>query len=94
MIAEVSQEFHDEPQVVKSNVTHARHLWQRSGLSEQDFVYHVLYPARARTKQQGNIRKPAAEGGGLKNKMPYFFGVVRDLAGLKGSASDGREHAP
>jgi hypothetical protein len=83
LITEVSREFHDDEQHIKSNITQATNLWQRSGMSESDFVHYVLYPARSTTKQQGNIRKPAAEGGGLRNKLPYFFGVVRDLAGLK-----------
>ena len=89
VIREVSLELHDDEQHIKSNITRAANLWQQTGMSEQDFVYHVLYPARSTTKQQANIRKPAAQGGGLKNKMPYFFGVVRDLAGLNGAVSAG-----
>jgi hypothetical protein len=86
IIGEVTLELHDELDNLADNVRWARRLWAFSGLPVNDFVQYVLYPARSRTKQQGTIRKPAAEGGGLKNKMPYFFAVVEDLAGLRAGA--------
>ena len=83
VITEWSLELHDDEQAIKSNITRATNLWRQTGMSEADFVHHVLYPARSTTKQQANIRKRSATDAGLRNKMPYFFRVVEDLAGLK-----------
>ena len=60
-----------------------------SGLSEAAFVGR-LYEARSITKQRGDIQKRASgEAGewGMRNRMPYYFAVVRDLLGMKGGDS-------
>jgi hypothetical protein len=83
MIKDFSSEFHDED-VTDSNIGQAARLYKASGLSEQAFC-QLMYEAKSVTKQY-KIDKPArGEAGnfGLKNKMPYFFKVLRDLLGMK-----------
>ncbi len=80
-MTDVSLKLHDDHP--KSSLTRAVRLWQASGMSEQDFVHQVLYPAQSTTRQQGNVRKPASSGHGLINRVPYFFRVVEDRLGLK-----------
>jgi hypothetical protein len=86
VLEQISGEFHDEEHL-RSNVGQAARLWRASGLSEADFVGR-LYEARSITKDRGTtIQKPATgEAGewGMRNRMPYFFAVVRDLLGMKG----------
>src|SRR4051794_2971120 len=78
-----SRELHDSEHV-KSNITQAFRLMQQTGLSESVFLQKMT-EARAITKERGNIKKPASEYGefGTKNKVPYWFAVLRDLLGLK-----------
>ena len=71
VMTDVSLKLHDDHP--KSSLTRAVRLWQASGMSEQDFVHQVLYPAQSTTRQQGNVRKPASRGHGLINRVPYFF---------------------
>ena len=83
-ITEWTREFHDE-ESLRSNLSQAAKLWERSGLPEAAFC-QILGEARLVTKQQGNIHKRAGgEAGrmGLRNRMPFFFVVARDLLGLK-----------
>lgn len=81
LVRDITVEFHDRAHMT-SNCTQARTLWQASGLEQEDFV-ELLYMARTIVRQRGNIQKSAtddASGGfvGLKNKMPYFFAIVRN----------------
>jgi hypothetical protein len=81
-IEQVSDEFHDEDHV-RPNIGQAVRLWQASGLDEAVFADRLL-EARSITKRRV-VHKPASgESGelGLRNKMPYFFTVLRDLLGL------------
>ena len=78
-----SSELHDTEHT-PSNISQAMHLYKASGLNESAFVAR-LYEARSITKQRGNISKDAQGNDlpGLKNKMPYYFAVLRDLLGLQ-----------
>ena len=82
-IEQVSDEFHDEDHV-RPNIGQAVRLWQASGLDAAVFADRLL-EARTITKRRV-VHKPASgELGefGLRNKMPYFFSVLRDLLGLQ-----------
>ena len=82
-IQRLSDEFHDGDHV-KPNVGQAVRLWRASGLDEAAFADRLL-EARSITKRRV-VHKPAdGEPGqlGLRNKMPYFFTVLRDLLGLQ-----------
>ena len=82
LLTDWSSELHDAEHT-PSNISQAMRLYTASGLSEESFVAR-LYEARAITKQRGNISKDAHGDSlpGLKNKMPYYFAVLRDLLGL------------
>ena len=85
---DISARLHDEEHT-QANITRAARLWKASGLPEERFVHDVLYQARSLTQAQGTVQKPAAAGGGLRNRVPYFFAVVEDLLGLKEGRADG-----
>jgi len=81
LLRDISVDFHDVRHT-RSNCTQARTLWPASGLGETDFV-QILYSACAIVLKRGNIQKQATDSAlpglnGLKNKMPYFFSVVRN----------------
>lgn len=75
VIRAVSAELHDESHG-GPNLAQAKNLLTQTGLAEQVFV-ELVYEARSITKRQGNIRK--TNGNGQRNRMPYFFRVLRDL---------------
>ena len=84
VVEQISGEFHDGDHL-PSNIGQAARLWKASGLSEAAFVSR-LFEARSITKQRGDIKKRASgEAGewGMRNRMPYYFAVVRDLLGMK-----------
>ena len=83
VMEEITPRLHDDPTHVRSNITRATRLWQASGLDEPAFVQEVLYKARSLAQAQGNVTKRAADGSGLRNKVPYFFAVAEDLLGLR-----------
>jgi hypothetical protein len=60
LIDSISREFHD-PAHLASNRTQLYNIWRGSALPERSFV-RLVYDARAKTKQRGNIRTPAATG--------------------------------
>jgi hypothetical protein len=73
------QALHDEEHIA-SNIAQAHNLWKASELPEEEFV-KVLYTAKVTTlKKSGSIKKAANEHPGLKNRAPYFFAVLKDLA--------------
>ncbi len=78
IVSEVAREFHDEAPA--SSRTQAYNLWDASGLTEGEYG-NLLYVARARTRERGNIKKEATSGGvwGTRNKMPYFWVVMQSL---------------
>ena len=79
-MADISSRLHDESP--RSSLTRATRLYRASGMAEVDFVHQVLYPARSTAQAQSNVKKRA--GGGLINRVPYFFAVAEDLLGLRG----------
>lgn len=80
IVEDYSTRLHDAPRSVRSNGTRARRIWAASGLSEDDFIA-LLHEAYRRTQENSHrIRKSATEGlYGTKNKMPYYFSVLRSL---------------
>jgi hypothetical protein len=91
VIAGYSILFHDRKHE-RSNGTRAMRLWHESGVDEQIFVA-LLHEARRVTQQRGNIEREATDGSpeGTKNRMPYYFRVVEDLAAM--ARSDGAHTA-
>src|SRR5207249_4913267 len=81
VIQDFSAEFHDAEHL-PSNLSQARHLLTSSRMEESYFVQNYVYPARSVTRDRGNIQKYAGEVAPLRNKMPYFFAVLRDLLGM------------
>ncbi len=80
IVEDYAARLHDAPRSFRSNCTRARRLWTDSGLAEDDFV-GLLHQAYRRTQENSHrIRKSAKDGPfGTKNKMPYFFSVLRSL---------------
>ena len=70
---------------LKSSVTRAYHLYQRTGKPIAMFI-DAMYQARAITKERSASIRRSAESGGVrspKNKTAYFFSVLEDVLGLK-----------
>lgn len=84
IVSEIAREFHDDAPA--SSRTQAYNIWDASGLAEEGYG-RLLYVARARTRERGNIEKPAASGGvwGARNRMPYFWAVLRSLLKEEGA---------
>lgn len=88
-----SNEFHDIEHV-PSNTGQAARLWKVSSLPEDAFCQR-MYEARSITRQRGDIQKRASGDAGrygLRNRMPYFFTVLRDVLGL--SMVESASHLP
>lgn len=79
VVRATSEDFHDEAHI-PSNIVQARNLLATSQMEEQAFV-DLVYQARTITKQQGNIRKLAGNQS-QRNRIPYFFAVLRDLLAI------------
>ena len=84
LVTRYSEELHDAEHLPQ-NLGQAGRLWQSSGWSEAEFG-RALADARAITLRR-DIKKRATVGGdvGARNKMPYYFKVLRDLLGIKES---------
>ena len=84
LITEISGEFHDSESSIRSNVSHAARLFKESGRSEGDFA-QLVGEARSITKTYDIQKRASGEAGewGARNKVPYFFSVLKDLLGLK-----------
>jgi phage replication O-like protein O len=76
---DLSVQFHDQEHD-RSNRGRALRLWERSGLSEDEFVA-LMYEARATALRAPNIEREARDGSppGTKNRMPYWFAVLEDM---------------
>ena len=72
-LADFALEWHDEVPT-PSSATRAYNLYRKSSLSLEQFI-DQLYEARKRTKEVANVKK----------KLPYFFGILEDVLGLKNS---------
>jgi len=77
-----------DPTHTRSNRTQIHNLWHKSALPEKDFA-QVMYEARKLTKQFAIIRpgEKAPPLGQIRNRMAYFFTVLRDLLGLSTNRS-------
>jgi hypothetical protein len=87
LIDRYSAELHDEEHQPQNRGQAAR-LWRSSGRSEAAFG-RVLVEAKAITLER-DIKKRATVGGefGARNKMPYYFTVLRDLLGMKDARNE------
>lgn len=74
----VSEELGDRKNM-RSNLTRVVNLSQRAEKNINSFD-QFLYEAMSITKQQG-------KQGSVRKRMPYFFGVLEELIGLKTTAS-------
>ena len=81
LVTRYSEELHDEEHIPQ-NLGQAGRLWDASNCSESTFA-EALSKAKAITLQR-DIKKRAAHGWemGARNKMPYYFKVLRDVLGL------------
>ena len=88
LVDRYSDELHDSGHAPQNRGQAAR-LWKASGRSETAFS-QVMIEAKAETLRR-DIHKRATVGGdlGLRNKMPYFFIVLRDLLDLKDAEARG-----
>lgn len=88
MVSRYSQELHDEEHIAQ-NLGQAGRLWKSSGWSESAFG-QALTEAKEITLRR-DIKKRATVGGeiGARNKMPYYFKVLRDVLGMKESQGEG-----
>jgi DnaD N-terminal domain len=82
LVTRHSEELHD-PDHLPQNLGQAGRLWKQSGWSESAFG-QALTEAKAITLRR-DVKKRATVGGefGARNKMPYYFKVLRDLLGMK-----------
>ena len=82
LVDRYSGELHDDDHVAQNRGQAAR-LWKASGWSEAAFS-RALIEAKAITTKR-DIRKRAVAGGefGWRNKMPYFFVVLKDLLAVQ-----------
>jgi hypothetical protein len=81
-----ADELHDDPKLLNSVVTRATNLWTSSGLSEEAFRA-LLFDARTRAKQRGNIHKAAHDNPYQRNRVPYFFAVLESLLAERAESS-------
>ena len=88
VVSRYSQELHDDEHIAQ-NLGQAGRLWKASGWSEASFG-QALAEAKEITLRR-DIKKRATVGGeiGARNKMPYYFKVLRDVLGMKESQGEG-----
>jgi hypothetical protein len=89
-LANLSQDFSRELGDLahgRSNSTQIHNLWRESGLSEKEFA-GLLYQSRDLTRRYAVLRpgETPPPSGKPRNRMAYFFTVVRNMLGL-GSAT-------
>ena len=80
LISDLSAQTLHDPTHVEANVTQAHNIWLESNLSETNFVETVQAAKRITLEWSGSIRKHANPSTGLKNRAPYFFRVLRNMA--------------
>jgi len=83
-VSRYSEELHDAEHIPQ-NLGQAGRPWESSGWSEAESG-QGLADATAITLRR-DIKKRATVDGdmGARNKMPYYFKVLRDLLGIKES---------
>jgi hypothetical protein len=90
-LANLSQDFSRELGDLahgRSNVTQIHNLWRESGLSEKEFA-DLLYQSRDLTRRYAVLRpgETPPPAGKPRNRMAYFFTVVRNMLGLRPAAA-------
>ena len=80
LISDLSAQTLHDPNHVEANVTQAHNIWLQSAFSEEEFVEAIQAAKRTTLEWSGSIRKQANPSTGLKNRAPYFFRVLRNLA--------------
>jgi len=80
VISDLSQQVLHDPGHVDANISQAHNIWLQSALSEEEFVEAIWETKRITLEWSGSIRKQANPSTGLKNRAPYFFRVLRNLA--------------
>jgi hypothetical protein len=83
-LEDFARELGDESPLA-STISRALNIFKTAGIPEARWD-DLLYAARQRTQEaSAQITRQAGEGGGLrrKNKMPYFFGVLEQLVGIR-----------
>jgi len=88
VVSRYSQELHDDEHIAQ-NLGQAGRLWKASGWSEASFG-QALAEAKEITLRR-DVKKRATIGGeiGARNKMPYYFKVLRDVLGMKECQGEG-----
>ena len=76
-ILDFAGEFADRAPLA-SSISRAQNLYQRSGLTLDQFV-EVLYAARSITKERSASVREAPDESGRKSRMHYYFAVVEDV---------------
>jgi hypothetical protein len=83
-LEQYAEEFGDEAPL-SSTVTQAVHLYEESGLTIDGFIQQLQQAHRETLRRSSSIHKRRTNGqpGPAKNKMPFYFAVLRDYLGLK-----------
>lgn len=84
-VSQFALQLHDD--APRSSVTRAMRLFQASGLSESDFVYHVLHPAKSTVWQHSDVKRRSTGDAKLSNRMPLFFAEVERQLGQRDAAN-------
>ncbi len=94
---EFGNELNDQAEMTASvsQLVNIFRVWHERTGGNRDGFLPLLYEARSRTKERsGSIKlKEQREGYAAKNRVPYFFATLRDLAGLRESPQEGLERA-
>lgn len=77
----ITTQLNDEEHL-ESNITQARRIFMRSGMSEGTFIRDFVDEAYRRAYHQRGVKKPGDKPF-TRNRAPYFFAVLRDLLGHK-----------
>ncbi len=92
----VANELNDQANL-KSTVTQLYNIfkkWQEATGGERYAFLDLVDQARAITKEHsGQIKKTDGKGFAAKNRAPYFFAVLKDVAGLREDERAGVQRA-
>ena len=80
LISDLSTQILHDPNHVEANVTQAHNIWFQSAFSEEEFIEAIQAAKTTTLAWSGSIRKHANPSTGLKNRAPYFFRVLRNMA--------------
>ena len=73
-----------------SSISRAVNLYLASDLTLEDFVVALMAARETTQRRTATIHKSSAKSelAGLKNKMPYFFGVLESLVTAESATGD------